>query len=188
MSPIPEEEETNEPFIFEEQITGGVIPSNYLPAVEKGFRSSLEKGPVAGFPVVNLKILVNDGSYHAVDSSDLAFRICAATALRENFPRTKPAILEPIMKIEIECPENFQGAVVGDLASRRGIITSTETSGNSCRLLGEVPLAETFGYSSVLRGMTQGQGVFSMEFLKYKRVPAAIQETIVRERNEKNNK
>ncbi len=188
MSPIPEEEETNEPFIFEEQITGGVIPSNYLPAVEKGFRSSLEKGPVAGFPVVSLKILVNDGSYHAVDSSDLAFRICAATALRENFPRTKPAILEPIMKIEIECPENFQGAVVGDLASRRGIITSTETSGNSCRLLGEVPLAETFGYSSVLRGMTQGQGVFSMEFLKYKRVPTAIQETIVRERNEKNNK
>lgn len=186
MSPIPETEDVSEPFVFEEQITGGVIPSNYLPAIEKGYRSALERGPVAGFPVVNLKIVVNDGSYHAVDSSDLAFRICAQTSLRENFPRTKPAILEPIMKIEIECPENFQGNVVGDLSSRRGIITATETSGASCRLVGEVPLAETFGYSSTLRSMTQGQGVFSMEFLKYKRVPANIQEDIVREKNEKN--
>lgn len=186
MSPIPEDDTSGEQFIFEEQITGGVIPSNYLPAIEKGYRASLEKGPVAGYPVVNLKILVNDGSYHAVDSSDLAFRICAQTSLRENFPRTKPAILEPIMKIDIECPENFQGNVVGDLSSRRGMITSTETSGSSCHLIGEVPLAETFGYSSILRGMTQGQGVFSMEFLKYKRVPTSIQEEIIREKNEKN--
>ncbi len=185
MSPIPEEEETSEPFVFEEQITGGAIPANYLPAIEKGYRSALEKGPLAGYPVVNLKIVVNDGSYHEVDSSDLAFRICAQTSLRENFPRTKPALLEPIMKIEIECPENFQGGVVGDLASRRGVITSTETTGASSRLVGEVPLAETFGYSSVLRGMTQGQGVFSMEFLKYKRVPGSLQEEIVRERNAK---
>ena len=148
------------PFIFEDEITGGAIPANFVPAIEKGFRSSLEKGPLAGYPVVDLKILVNDGSYHAVDSSDLAFRICAETALRENFPRTKPTLLEPIMQIEIECPENFQGGVVGDLASRRGVVTQTETSGATCRILGEVPLAETFGYSSVLRSMTQGQGVF----------------------------
>ncbi|MBR4751323.1 MAG: elongation factor G [Thermoguttaceae bacterium] len=188
MSPIPEDEETNEPFLFEEQITGGVIPANYIPAIEKGYRVSLEKGPIAGFPVVNLKIVIDDGSYHTVDSSDLAFRICAQTSLRENFPRTKPAILEPIMKIEIECPENFQGNVVGDLSSRRGMITATETTGSSCRLVGEVPLAETFGYSSILRGMTQGQGVFSMEFLKYKRVPASIQEAILRERNDKTKK
>ena len=187
MSPIPEDEETKDSFVFEEQITGGVIPSNYIPAIEKGFRSSLEKGPVAGYPVVNLKILVNDGSYHAVDSSDLAFRICAQTALRENFPRTKPALLEPIMRIEIECPENFQGGVVGDLASRRGLVAQTETNGSSCRIIGEVPLAETFGYSSVLRSMTQGQGVFSMEFMRYKRVPAALQEEIIRERNNKSN-
>ncbi len=185
MSPIPEEEETKEPFIFEEQITGGVIPSNYIPAIEKGFRASLEKGPIAGYPVVNLKVLVNDGSYHAVDSSDLAFRICAQTALRENFQRTKPALLEPIMRIEIECPENFQGGVVGDLASRRGLVSQTETNGASCRILGEVPLAETFGYSSILRSMTQGQGVFSMEFMKYKRVPSVLQEEIIRERNGK---
>ena len=185
LSPIPEEEETKENFIFEEQITGGVIPSNYIPAIEKGFRSSLEKGPVAGYPVVNLRVLINDGSYHAVDSSDLAFRICAQAALRENFLRTKPVLLEPIMRIEIECPESCQGGVVGDLASRRGVVTQTETNGTSCRILGEVPLAETFGYSSILRSMTQGQGVFSMEFMKYKRIPTALQETIVRERNSK---
>lgn len=183
MSPIPEEEAGKETFIFEDKITGGVIPSNFIPAIEKGYRASLEKGPVAGYPVVNLKIVVNDGSYHAVDSSDLAFRICAQTSLRENFPRTKPALLEPIMKIEIECPESFQGSVVGDLSSRRGLITSTETSGASCVIHGEVPLAETFGYSSDLRSMTQGQGVFSMEFAKYKKVPTALQEEIVRERN-----
>ncbi len=183
MSPIPEEEAGKETFIFEDKITGGVIPSNFIPAIEKGYRSSLEKGPVAGYPVVNLKIVVNDGSYHAVDSSDLAFRICAQTSLRENFPRTKPALLEPIMKIEIECPESFQGSVVGDLSSRRGLITSTETSGASCVIHGEVPLAETFGYSSDLRSMTQGQGVFSMEFSKYKKVPVVLQEEIVRERN-----
>ncbi len=187
MAPIPEEEESKELFIFEEQITGGVIPSNYIPAIEKGYRASLEKGPVAGFPVVNLKIIVNDGSYHAVDSSDLAFRICAQTSLRENSPRTKPALLEPIMRTEIECPENFQGGVVGDLASRRGVVSSTESSGASSRIVGEVPLAETFGYSSILRSMTQGQGVFSMEFLKYKRVPTSLQEEIVRERREANN-
>ena len=183
MSPIPEEEAGKETFIFEDKITGGVIPSNFIPAIEKGYRASLEKGPLAGYPVVNLKIVVNDGSYHAVDSSDLAFRICAQTSLRENFPRTKPALLEPIMKIEIECPESFQGSVVGDLSSRRGLITSTETSGASCVIHGEVPLAETFGYSSDLRSMTQGQGVFSMEFAKYKKVPTALQEEIVRERN-----
>jgi elongation factor G len=186
MSPIPEEEANADVnFVFEDQITGGVIPSNYIPAIKKGYEGSLEKGPIAGYPVVDLKIVVNDGSFHAVDSSDLAFRICAQTSLRENFPRTKPALLEPIMKIDIECPENFQGGVVGDLSSRRGVVSSTETTGANCRIVGEVPLAETFGYSSTLRGMTQGQGVFSMEFLKYKRVPANVQEEIIRERNPK---
>ena len=183
MSPIPEDEESKETFVFESQITGGVIPSNYIPAIEKAYRASLDKGPLAGYPVVNLKIVVNDGSYHAVDSSDLAFRICAQTSLRENFSRTKPTLLEPIMRIEIECPENFQGNVVGDLASRRGVISSTETTGSTSRLVAEAPLAEMFGYSSSLRGMTQGQGVFSMEFLRYKRMPTALQEEIVRERN-----
>ncbi|MDR3182504.1 MAG: elongation factor G [Planctomycetaceae bacterium] len=193
MKPIPEtktDEKTGETvpvtetFIFEEKIVGGTIPSNYIPAIEKGFRGSLEKGPVAGFPVVGLSILVDDGSFHAVDSSDLAFRICAQTALRETFPRMKPTLLEPVMRLEIECPSNFQGNVVGDLNSRRGLITVTETLGAVTRIEGEIPLAETFGYSTTLRSMTQGQGTFSMEFSKYKKVPNSIQETIIKERKE----
>ncbi len=184
MSPIPEDDESGETFIFEEEIVGGTIPTNYIPAIEKGFRGSLEKGPVAGYPVVGLKILVNDGSFHTVDSSDLAFRICAQTALRETFPRMKPTLLEPIMKLEIECPSNFQGNVVGDVNSRRGLILVTETVGAATRIEGEIPLAETFGYSTTLRSMTQGQGTFTMEFLKYKKVPNSIQEEIIRERKE----
>jgi elongation factor G len=189
MSPIPEEDESchqrnnpNETFIFEEKIVGGVIPQQYIPAIEKGFRASLEKGPVAGFPVVGLKVLINDGSFHTVDSSDLAFRIAAQTTLREKFPKMQPTLLEPVMKIEIECPSHFQGNVVGDLNQRRGLITVTETLGMTTRIEGEIPLAETFGYATNLRSMTQGQGTFSMEFLRYKRVPTAIQEAIIRER------
>ncbi len=185
MSPIPEDDESGETFLFEDKITGGTIPMNYIPAIEKGFRGSLEKGPVAGFPVVNLKILINDGSFHTVDSSDLAFRICAQTALRETFPRMKPTLLEPIMKLEIECPSQFQGNVVGDVNSRRGIIMVTETVGATTRIEGEIPLAETFGYSTTLRSMTQGQGTFSMEFAKFKKVPNSIQEEIIRLRKEK---
>jgi elongation factor G len=142
----------------------------------------LEKGPVAGFPVVNLKVVLNDGSYHTVDSSDLAFRIVAQTTLREKFPEMKPTLLEPVMKIGIECPSNFQGSVVGDLNQRRGLVTVTETIGSTTTIEGEIPLAETFGYATNLRSLTQGQGTFSMEFLKYKRVPTAIQEEIIRER------
>ena len=182
MSPIPEDDESGETFIFEDKVVGGVVPQQYIPAVEKGFRAALEKGPVAGFPVVNLKVLLNDGSYHTVDSSDMAFRIVAQTTLREKFPQMKPTILEPVMKIEIECPSNFQGGVVGDLNKRRGLISVTETVGPTTRIEGEIPLAETFGYATNLRSMTQGQGTFSMEFLKYKRVPTAIQEEIIRER------
>jgi len=185
MSPIPDDVDTTETFLFKDKITGGTIPQNFVPAIEKGFRSSLGKGPIAGFPVVNLSILVNDGSFHAVDSSDLAFRICAQTALRETFPRMKPTLLEPIMKLEIECPSQFQGNVVGDVNSRRGLIIATETVGATTRIEGEIPLAETFGYSTTLRSMTQGQGTFSMEFARFKKVPGAIQEKIVRERNEK---
>ena len=182
MSPIPEDDESGETFLFEEKIVGGTIPTQYIPAIEKGFRASLDKGPVAGFPVVGLSILVDDGSFHTVDSSDLAFRICAQTALRETFPRMKPTLLEPVMRLEIECPSQFQGNVVGDLNSRRGLITVTETVGAATRIEGEIPLAEAFGYSTTLRSMTQGQGTFTMEFLKYKKVPNSIQEAIIKER------
>jgi elongation factor G len=178
----PLSDEVAENFVFEEKVVGGRVPKEYIPSVEKGFRAMLMKGPIAGYPVVKLMVTLTDGSYHDVDSSDLAFQICAQTTMRECFSRTKPAILEPIMKMEIECPSQFQGPVVGNLTSRRGIVHSTEMIGPDCRIEGEVPLAETFGYSTDLRSMTQGQGVFSMEFARYKRLPKALEEEIIFER------
>jgi elongation factor G len=180
MEPLSDEVEEN--FTFEEKVVGGRVPKEYIPSVEKGFRALLMKGPIAGYPVVKLAVTLEDGSYHDVDSSDLAFQICAQTTMRECFPRTRPAILEPIMKIEIECPAQFQGPVVGNLTSRRGIVHSTGMIGPDCRIEGEVPLAETFGYSTDLRSMTQGQGIFSMEFARYKRLPKSLEEEVIFER------
>ncbi len=175
-------EDAPESFLFEENVTGGRIPKQFIPAVEKGFRSMLAKGPIAKYPVVGLAVYLEDGSYHEVDSSDLAFRTCAQTAMREAFPRTRPVLLEPVMKIEIECPTQFQGAVVGNLTSRRGIVLAAEVHGPEVRIEGEVPLAETFGYSTDLRSMTQGQGTFTMEFARYKRLPMALEEELIAER------
>lgn len=175
-------EEEGEAFIFEDNVVGGRIPREYIPSVEKGFRDSLSKGPVAGFPIVSVKGVLDDGSYHDVDSSDMAFQICARNCFRETFLQTKPVLLEPIMKIEIEVPTQFQGNVVGDLTSRRGMIVATEMKGLIATIEGEVPLAETFGYSTDLRSLTQGQGTFTMEFSKYRRVPPSIQTEVVAER------
>ncbi len=175
----PEAEGT---FLFEEHVVGGRIPKQYIPAVEKGFRSMLAKGPIAKYPVVGLAVYLEDGSYHEVDSSDLAFQICAQTAMREAFPRTKPVLLEPVMRIEIECPSQFQGSVVGNLTSRRGLVLAAEVRGPDARIEGEVPLAETFGYSTDLRSMTQGQGTFTMEFARYKRLPKSLEEEVIAER------
>ncbi len=183
MEPLPEDAE--ESFVFEEEIVGGRIPKQYIPAIEKGLRSSLGKGPLAGYPIVGLHVLVEDGSYHEVDSSDLAFQICAQTVMRETFPRTRPALLEPVMRIEIECPESCQGNVVSDLIGRRGLVTGSTVMGPIARIMGEVPLAETFGYATVLRSLTQGQATFSMEFCRYKRVPNSIQEEIVAQRKKR---
>ncbi len=182
LEPLPEDAQPEESFVFEESVVGGRVPKQYIPAVEKGFRSCLKKGPIAGYPVVGLKATLTDGSYHEVDSSDLAFQICAQTAMRENFPLTSPVLLEPVMRIEIECPSSFQGAVVGNLTARRGIVMATEVKGNEARIEGEVPLAETFGYSTDLRSLTQGQGTFSMEFAKYRRMPRSIEEEVIAER------
>jgi elongation factor G len=183
MEPLPEE--APEPFEFEEEVVGGRIPKNFIPAIEKGFREMVHKGPVAGYPVVGLKVVVEDGSYHDVDSSEMAFKICAQTCMRENFSATRPVLLEPVMKIEIECPTDAQGSVVGNLTSRRGMVVATEVTGNLCRIEGEVPLAETFGYSTDLRSMTQGQGTFTMEFGKYRRLPAVIEREIIASRKQK---
>lgn len=175
-------EDAEESFEFESNVTQGRIPREYIPSVEKGFRDSLPKGPVAGFPIVGVKGILDDGKYHDVDSSDMAFQTCARNCFRETFMKTKPVLLEPVMKVEIETPGEFQGPVAGDISSRRGIVMSTEMVGNLAKIEAEVPLASTFGYSTDLRSMTQGQGTFSMEFAKYKRVPAKIQEEVVAER------
>jgi elongation factor G len=180
----PLSEDAPEPFEFEEKVVGGRIPKNFIPAIEKGFREMVHKGPVAGYPVVGLKVIVEDGSYHDVDSSEMAFKICARTCMRENFPGTRPVLLEPVMKIEIECQTDAQGSVVGNLTSRRGMVVATEVTGNSCRIEGEVPLAETFGYSTELRSMTQGQGTFTMEFSKYRRLPSVIEREIIASRKQ----
>jgi elongation factor G len=180
--PLPETAE--EPFEFEEHVVGGRIPKQFLPAVEKGLRACLAKGPVAKFPVVGLKVVLEDGSYHEVDSSEKAFQTCAQGCFRETFPRTKPILLEPIMRMEIECPDGFQGAVAGDVVSRRGIIVSTKMHEGILQLAAEVPLVETFGYATDLRSMTQGQGTFTMELAQYRRVPSSLQEAIVAEKRE----
>ena len=182
LSPMPEDADEN--FEFENKVVGGRIPREYIPSVEKGFRMSMEKGPIAGFPIVGVKATLADGSYHDVDSSDMAFQLCARTGFREAFLKTKPVLLEPIMKIEVEVPADFQGAVTGELNKRRGLIVSTETVGNSSTIIAEVPLAQTFGYSTDLRSLTQGQGVFSMEFFKYRPMPANVQKEVVEERKQ----
>ncbi len=175
-------EDAEEIFLFEDHVTGGRIPKQYIPAVEKGVRSQLMKGPVAGYPVVGLAVHLDDGSYHEVDSSDMAFTTCAQTTMRECFGRTAPVLLEPVMKIEIECPTAFQGTVVGDLTSRRGIVMGAEIVGPEARIEGEVPLAETFGYSTNLRSMTQGQGTFTLEFARYNRLPPSLEREIIEAR------
>ena len=180
LEPLPEEATEN--FIFEDAVVGGRVPREYIPSVEKGFRAVLSKGPIAGFPIVGVKASLVDGSYHDVDSSDMAFQVCARQGFREAFLNTKPVLLEPIMKMEVEVPSDFQGPVTGELNKRRGLIVSTETVGKTSTIVAEVPLAETFGYSTDLRSMTQGQGVFTMEFSKYRPTPGNIQKEIVEER------
>ncbi|MFH1110587.1 MAG: elongation factor G [Planctomycetota bacterium] len=169
---------------FESKVTGGRVPTEYIPSVDKGFQMARSKGPVAGFEVVGVKMILEDGSSHAVDSSDLAFQICARAAFRQVVREAKPVLLEPIMKVEVETPGEFQGGVAGDLASRRGLITGSEMRGNAVIILAEVPLANMFGYSTDLRSLTQGRANFSMEFACYRRTPASIQEEII-ERSQK---
>ncbi len=178
-------------FIFEESIVSGRIPKQYIPAVEKGLRQQVVKGVLAEYPVVGLKCHLVDGSYHDVDSSEMAFQTAARGMFRENMHKTKPILLEPVMRVEIEVPDAFQGPVVGDLTSRRGIMESTDVKADgNVTILCEVPLSETFGYATDLRSMTQGQGTFSMEVNGYRQVPKSVQEDVIearrKEREERN--
>ena len=183
MTPIDTEGATV--FEFEEHIVGGRIPKQFIPPVEKGMRDSLGKGPLAEFPVVGVRIDLRDGSYHDVDSSERAFYIAAQGCFRETILKSKPMLLEPIMKCEIECPEIYQGDVVGDVIRRRGLIVSTDIRDNISYIIAEVPLAETFGYATDLRSMSKGQGTFTMELLTYRKCPSNVQEEIIASRRKK---
>jgi elongation factor G len=174
MEPIEEEVE------FVNKITGGSIPTQYISSCEKGFRSSMEKGPKMEFPVTGISVTINDGASHSVDSSEMAFQAAARGAFRQAYERAKPVIHEPIMKVVVETPSEFQGTVMGTLNQRRGIILGTQDEGPMCVIESNVPLSEMFGYSTVLRSSTQGKAQFTMEFAAYKQVPQSIAEELIK--------
>ena len=173
---------------FVDAIKGGVIPNEFIPSCDKGFRASMTKGSLIGFPIVGIKATINDGQSHPVDSSDIAFQQAAIGGFREAYLKAKPVILEPIMKVSIEGPTEFQGNMFAVINQRRGIIVSSTEDGNFSRVDAEVPLSEMFGFSTVLRSLTQGKAEFSMEFEKYGKVPNAIAETLMKEYEEKRKK
>jgi elongation factor G len=165
-------------FEFLNQVKGGVIPTEFIPAVEKGFKSCLEKGLLLGFPVLGMRVVVNDGQFHAVDSSELAFRQAAVGAFRQAYPSARPIILEPIMKVSVECPSEFQGNVLTSINQRRGLIMSASEDGVFTTIEAEVPLGEMFGYATTVRSLTQGKAEFTMEFSRYSKVPDQIAEKV----------
>lgn len=173
---------------FVDAIRGGVIPNEFIPSCDKGFQAARTKGTLIGFPIVNIRMTINDGATHPVDSSDMAFQQAAIGAFRQAYEKAKPVILEPIMKVGVEGPTEFQGNVFGSLNQRRGIIVSSTEDGSFCQIEAEVPLSEMFGYSTVLRSLTQGKAEFTMEVLKYGRVPTAISDELKKEYQEKRRK
>jgi elongation factor G len=173
-------EEGKDPKAYEfvDDVVGGRIPREFIPAVDEGFQEQMAKGPLIGFPIVGMKVTLKDGQYHDVDSSYLAFKIASMAALREVYMKAQPVALEPIMKLETTAPEEYQGAVMGGINQRRGIIQGTQTIEGNVTITAEVPLTEMFGYSTDLRSSTQGKGEFTMEFARYAPVPRNIQEEL----------
>ncbi len=169
---------------FVSEISGGVIPQEYIPSCDKGFRACLKKGSLADCPVVGVRVVINDGATHPVDSSDLAFQQAAIGAFRQAYPKAKPVLMEPVMRVVVETPSEYQGAVLGTLNQRRGMIISTAEDGNFTSIEAEVPLSEMFGYSTVLRSATQGKAEFTMEFSRYQPVPKGLAEEIIRKKKE----
>jgi elongation factor G len=176
------EVEPNEPgggFVFENKIVGGAVPKEYVPAVEKGIKEAMETGVLAGYPMVDIKVQLTDGSYHEVDSSEMAFKIAGSMGFKEAVRRAKPVLLEPVMDVEVVTPEEYMGAIVGDLNSRRGRILSMEARGSSQVIRANVPLGQMFGYATEMRSMTQGRATYTMQFARYEEVPAAIADEIM---------
>ncbi|MEQ1637947.1 MAG: elongation factor G [Methylococcales bacterium] len=172
-------------FVFESAVTGGNVPREYWPAVEKGFKGSIEKGVLAGFPCLDFKVILTDGAFHAVDSSAIAFEIAARAAYRQTIPKAAPELLEPIMKVDVFTPDAHVGDVIGDLNRRRGMIKSQDAGVTGVRIKGEVPLSEMFGYIGTLRTMTSGRGQFSMEFSHYSSCPKNVADEVIKEVQER---
>ena len=173
---------------FVNEVKGGKIPTEYIPAVDKGFQASLAKGQLIKFPVVGVKVTVNDGQSHPVDSSDMAFQLAAIGAFKEAYMKAAPEIMEPIMKVSVEGPTEFQGNIFGSINQRRGMIVSSVEDNGMCHVDAEVPLSEMFGYSTVLRSLTQGKAEFTMEFQKYGKVPKSVSEELIKKYQEQNKK
>lgn len=164
---------------FINKIVGGVIPKEYIPAVDAGIKEASEGGVLAGYPIIDFKVTLTFGSYHEVDSSEMAFKIAGSMAFKEGFMKAKPILLEPVMKVEVEVPEEFMGDVIGDISSRRGRVEGMETQDSLSKVKAQVPLAEMFGYATDIRNRTRGQGTFTMEFSHYEEVPGNIAEAVI---------
>ena len=176
---------TDKDYEFVDSIKGGAIPNEFIPSCDKGFRRAIEKGSLIGAPVVNVRCTINDGQYHPVDSSDIAFQTAAIGAFREGYAKAKPVILEPIMKVQIAGPTEFQGNMFGLINQRRGVIIDSSDENNTSTVNAEVPLSEMFGFSTILRSSTQGKAEFTMEFEKYGKVPNNVAEALMKEYAEK---
>ena len=175
-----EPQEPGEGYKFVNEVVGGVIPKEYIPAVDKGIQEQMKNGVLAGFPVVDLKVTVFDGSYHDVDSNEMAFKIAGSMAFKEGFMKAKPVLLEPIMKVEVETPEDYMGDVIGDLNRRRGLVQGMDDLlGGAKQIRAQVPLSEMFGYATDLRSATQGRASYSMEFSHYSEAPNNVSEAII---------
>jgi elongation factor G len=164
---------------FVDKVTGGVIPREYIPAVDAGIQEALESGVLAGYPIVDVRAILTYGSYHDVDSSEMAFKIAGSLAFKEGARKAKPALLEPVMAVEVVTPEDYMGDVIGDLSSRRGKVAGMEQRGSSHVVRAQVPLAEMFGYATDLRSRTQGRATYTMQFHSYSQVPESIAREIV---------
>lgn len=174
-----EPSEPGKGFEFVDEIKGGVIPREFIPAVEKGIKEALETGPVGGFPVTDLKVILLDGSYHEVDSSEIAYKIAASLGFKDAVRKAAPVMLEPIMSLEVILPEGFLGDVLGDLNTRRGKILEVESRGTTRVIRAEVPLERMFGYATAIRSLTQGRGTHTMQFGYYAKVPPQVLEKIL---------
>ena len=174
-----EPQEPGKGYVFESKIVGGVVPKEYIPAVGKGIQEQMQNGVIAGYPVVDVRVTLYDGSYHEVDSSETAFKVAGSMAFREGAQNADPVLLEPMMKVEVVTPEDYMGDVVGDLNRRRGIVGGMEDSPSGKVIRAEVPLKEMFGYATDLRGATQGRATYTMEFAKYAEVPGSLAEDVI---------